>query len=190
MLGSRGLMRSRWVSAFVVVVAAALIGGYALSTPQAWSKQGRTVPEDHKLQLQMQRFLAPTNPLAPNPARSTIYGPPMPSAGGGVCFTGSGGCSLTPCVEPVDASALAQLSPSASSAASCSSHRAGLPHVVAVVNPTTGAGVSITGPPAIAVIDPRTGAVVSITPDELAVQGRRPRSARLVGRADLQPGSR
>lgn len=124
------------------------------------------MPGDRALRLQMQRFLATINPLASRPARSTIDGPPMPSAGGGVGFIGSGGCSLTPCVEPVDASALAQLSPSASPAASCSNRRADRPRVIAVVNPTTGAVVSITGAPATVVMNPRTGGVVSITLDK------------------------
>ena len=79
MLGYRGLMRSRWVSiGLVSLMAAALFGGYALSTPQAWSRQDRTVPGDRALRLQMQRFLATINPLASRPARSTIDGPPMP----------------------------------------------------------------------------------------------------------------
>lgn len=158
-LGYRGLMRSRWVSIGLIVMAVTVFGGYALLTPQAWSRQDQTVPKHRALPLQLQRILATTNPLAPRLARSPFDSPPMPFAAG-FCI-GSGGCSLTSCVEPVGTSALAQISPFASSPASCSHPPAG---VVAVLNPTTGEVVSITQSPLTAVMNPSTGAVVSIMP--------------------------
>lgn len=185
MLGYRGFMRSRWASiGLVIVVAAALFGGNALtrSTPKAWSRQDRTVPgasshsfsdrsralspmADRALRLQMQHFLATHDPLASARPARTIDRLPMPSLGEGSCYVGSGSCSLVPCVEPVGTSALAQLNLSASSATTCSRPSTSQ-RVVAVMNPTTGAVVSITGAPATVVMNPRTGAVLSITPNK------------------------
>ncbi len=113
------------------------------------------MPKHRALPLQLQRILATTNPLAPRLARSPFDSPPMPFAAG-FCIG-----SLTSCVEPVGTSALAQISPFASSPASCSHPPAG---VVAVLNPPTGEVVSITQSPLTAVMNPSTGAVVSIMP--------------------------
>ncbi len=114
---------------------------------------------DRALRLQMQHFLATHDPLASARPARIIDRLPMP------CYVGFGSCSLVPCVEPVGTSALAQLNLSASSATTCSRPSTSQ-RVVAVMNPTTGAVVSITGPPASVVMNPRTGAVVSITPNK------------------------
>jgi hypothetical protein len=109
---------------------------------------------------------------AAKPPPPAINAPPLPLSAGGTCFVASGGCSLVPCVELIQTSALLQLNPPALSATTCLNHRGRgrgpltLNRTEVVMDPITGTVVSIKSSPVSVVMNPSTGSVVSITPNQ------------------------
>ena len=177
----------------IAALAAALASGAVPRPPSLRSPAPPRLPTaNYLLQLQMQRYLLTTNPLVPAkpalrglpvpaPAKSAraLRGPAVPS--GETCFVGLGSCSLTPCVELIGTPGRpAQLNSPASAGPCFKPHRPNISLAArrstnqlslisassrtVVMNPRTGAVISITGPPATVVMNPKTGAVISITP--------------------------